>query len=211
MHRVPAAAVAILLAATTVAGADWPAWRGPLGSGVSPETGLPDRWSATENVAWKARLAGVGVSSPIVSGDYVYVTSQVGAGVRQPGNHPRLAQGGSASGSGERALESAAAGGSLVAGSGETQLFVTPGYRFRVVESLLTNFHLPRSTLLMLIAAFAGLDAVLAAYRHAVAQRYRFFSYGDAMFIHGSRTSIPLASTPDTQSTPGLAHGTTGR
>jgi S-adenosylmethionine:tRNA ribosyltransferase-isomerase len=82
-----------------------------------------------------------------------------------------------------RALESAAAGGKLMAGSGETRLFITPGYRFRVVERLLTNFHLPRSTLLMLVAAFAGLDNVLRAYRHAVERRYRFFSYGDAMLI----------------------------
>jgi S-adenosylmethionine:tRNA ribosyltransferase-isomerase len=82
-----------------------------------------------------------------------------------------------------RALESAAAGGKLVAGSGDTRLFVTPGYEFRVVERLLTNFHLPRSTLLMLVAAFAGLDLVRRAYRHAVEQRYRFFSYGDAMYI----------------------------
>ena len=70
------------MATTTLAGADWPAWRGPLGSGVSTESGLPERWSATENVAWKARLAGVGVSSPIAAGDQVYVTSQVGAGLR---------------------------------------------------------------------------------------------------------------------------------
>jgi len=82
-----------------------------------------------------------------------------------------------------RALESAAASGNLVAGSGETRLFVAPGYPFRVVQCLLTNFHLPRSTLLMLVAAFAGLDLVLRAYRHAVAQRYRFFSYGDAMLV----------------------------
>ena len=82
-----------------------------------------------------------------------------------------------------RALESAARGGKLVAGSGETRLFVTPGYQFQVVERLLTNFHLPRSTLLMLVAAFAGLDRVLGAYRHAVERRYRFFSYGDAMLI----------------------------
>ncbi len=73
--------------------------------------------------------------------------------------------------------------GKLVAGSGETDLFVTPGYQFQVVDRLLTNFHLPRSTLLMLVAAFAGLDHVLGAYRHAVEQRYRFFSYGDAMLI----------------------------
>jgi S-adenosylmethionine:tRNA ribosyltransferase-isomerase len=82
-----------------------------------------------------------------------------------------------------RALESAAAGGSLAAGSGDTRLFITPGYHFRVVDALITNFHLPESTLLMLVSAFAGREKVLAAYAHAVRQRYRFFSYGDAMWI----------------------------
>lgn len=82
-----------------------------------------------------------------------------------------------------RALESAAAAGELKAGSGETRIFITPGYRFRVVEVLLTNFHLPRSTLLMLVCAFGGMDRLLAAYRHAVEKEYRFFSYGDAMLI----------------------------
>jgi S-adenosylmethionine:tRNA ribosyltransferase-isomerase len=82
-----------------------------------------------------------------------------------------------------RALESAAAGGVLAAGSGETRLFITPGYAFRVVDVLITNFHLPESTLLMLVSAFAGRAAVLAAYAHAVRARYRFFSYGDAMWI----------------------------
>lgn len=82
-----------------------------------------------------------------------------------------------------RALEAAAAGGELQSGYGETSIFITPGYRFRVVERLLTNFHLPRSTLLMLVSAFGGMDNIRRAYRHAVAQRYRFFSYGDAMLI----------------------------
>ena len=82
-----------------------------------------------------------------------------------------------------RALESAAAGGELEAGSGETNIFIFPGYRFRVVERLLTNFHLPRSTLLMLVSAFGGMENIRSAYRHAVEQRYRFFSYGDAMLI----------------------------
>jgi S-adenosylmethionine:tRNA ribosyltransferase-isomerase len=82
-----------------------------------------------------------------------------------------------------RALESAAAGGALVAGAGDTNIFITPGYVFQVVEMLLTNFHLSRSTLLMLVCAFAGKDKMLAAYRHAVEQEYRFFSYGDAMLI----------------------------
>jgi len=83
-----------------------------------------------------------------------------------------------------RALESAVAeGGSLRAGAARTTLFITPGYRFRVADRLLTNFHLPRSTLLMLVSAFAGYDRIRAAYAHAVAQRYRFFSYGDAMLL----------------------------
>ena len=84
-----------------------------------------------------------------------------------------------------RALESAATGGELKAGGSETDIFITPGYRFRVVDVLLTNFHLPRSTLLMLVCAFGGMEQMLAAYRHAVEQGYRFFSYGDAMLIEG--------------------------
>lgn len=82
-----------------------------------------------------------------------------------------------------RALESAAADGELRAGTGDTALFITPGYTFRVVDRLLTNFHLPRSTLLMLVSAFAGMAPIRRAYAHAVAERYRFFSYGDAMFL----------------------------
>lgn len=82
-----------------------------------------------------------------------------------------------------RALESAAAGGELEAGSGETNIFIFPGYRFKVVERLLTNFHLPKSTLLMLVSAFGGMENIRRAYRHAVENRYRFFSYGDAMLI----------------------------
>ncbi len=82
-----------------------------------------------------------------------------------------------------RALESAAATGTLTAGLGETRLFILPGFRFRVVERLLTNFHLPRSTLLMLVSAFGGMDNIRRAYRHAIDQRYRFYSYGDAMLI----------------------------
>jgi len=82
-----------------------------------------------------------------------------------------------------RALESAALSGTLQSGAGETRLFITPGYRFNVVDRLLTNFHLPESTLLMLVCAFAGDERVMAAYRHAVQQRYRFFSYGDAMLL----------------------------
>jgi S-adenosylmethionine:tRNA ribosyltransferase-isomerase len=82
-----------------------------------------------------------------------------------------------------RALESAAANGDLQPRAGDTSIFIRPGYRWRVVDAMVTNFHLPRSTLLMLVAAFAGLPVMQAAYAHAVARRYRFFSYGDAMFI----------------------------
>ena len=82
-----------------------------------------------------------------------------------------------------RALETAARSGELAPFSGETQLFIVPGFEFRVVDALVTNFHLPRSTLLMLVAAFAGLPCIKSAYRHAVEKRYRFFSYGDAMLI----------------------------
>ncbi|MDO5059919.1 MAG: tRNA preQ1(34) S-adenosylmethionine ribosyltransferase-isomerase QueA, partial [Neisseria sp.] len=82
-----------------------------------------------------------------------------------------------------RALESAAKSGRLQAGCGDTDIFITPGYRFRVIDRLITNFHLPKSTLLMLVSAFAGTEEIRSLYRHAVAQQYRFFSYGDAMLL----------------------------
>jgi S-adenosylmethionine:tRNA ribosyltransferase-isomerase len=82
-----------------------------------------------------------------------------------------------------RALESAARSGTLQPTRGETELFITPGFEFRVVDRLLTNFHLPKSTLMMLVAAFAGHAHVMALYRHAIESRYRFFSYGDAMLL----------------------------
>ncbi|HZE91087.1 MAG TPA: S-adenosylmethionine:tRNA ribosyltransferase-isomerase, partial [Rhizobacter sp.] len=82
-----------------------------------------------------------------------------------------------------RALESAALGGVLQAGSRDTDIFITPGFGFRVVDLLVTNFHLPKSTLLMLVSAFAGYEQVMALYQHAIEQRYRFFSYGDAMLL----------------------------
>ena len=89
-------------------GTDWPSWRGPNG-GVAADRSLPTQWSASENIAWKAPIAGAGVSTPIVSGDRVYVTSQIGAGVRREGNHPRLVQGADAASQGERALGTTAA------------------------------------------------------------------------------------------------------
>jgi S-adenosylmethionine:tRNA ribosyltransferase-isomerase len=91
-----------------------------------------------------------------------------------------------------RALESSANDG-LRAGEAETSLFITPGYRFRIVDRLLTNFHLPRSTLLMLVSAFGGYDAIRAAYAHAIDERYRFFSYGDAMMLERDPDLDPSA------------------
>ncbi|MBB3194949.1 tRNA preQ1(34) S-adenosylmethionine ribosyltransferase-isomerase QueA [Roseateles terrae] len=82
-----------------------------------------------------------------------------------------------------RALESAAVGGALRAGARETDIFITPGFQFRVVDRLITNFHLPKSTLMMLVSALAGYEPIMALYQHAIEQRYRFFSYGDAMLL----------------------------
>jgi len=82
-----------------------------------------------------------------------------------------------------RSLESAAQSGELRPFSGDTRLFITPGYAFQAVDALITNFHLPESTLLMLVSAFSGYETMLSAYHHAIEQRYRFFSYGDAMFL----------------------------
>ncbi len=90
-----------------------------------------------------------------------------------------------------RALESAARGGTLQAGARETDIFITPGFEFRVVDRLVTNFHLPRSTLMMLVSALAGHAQVMALYRHAIAQRYRFFSYGDAMLLSRAHATRP--------------------
>ncbi|MEO8157041.1 MAG: tRNA preQ1(34) S-adenosylmethionine ribosyltransferase-isomerase QueA [Betaproteobacteria bacterium] len=93
-----------------------------------------------------------------------------------------------------RALEAASQSGRLVSGSGETRLFIRPGYRFRKVDRLLTNFHLPRSTLLMLVSAFAGIEHIRVAYQHAIDARYRFFSYGDAMLIDRRETVTHVAA-----------------
>ncbi len=82
-----------------------------------------------------------------------------------------------------RSLEAASIGGDIAPFAGETDLFIVPGYTFRSVDAMLTNFHLPQSSLLMLVAAFAGYERILSAYRHAVSEKYRFFSYGDAMFL----------------------------
>jgi S-adenosylmethionine:tRNA ribosyltransferase-isomerase len=82
-----------------------------------------------------------------------------------------------------RALETAALSGELRPYVGDTQIFIKPGFKFHCVDALLTNFHLPKSTLLMLVSAFAGMDLVKSAYQAAIEERYRFFSYGDAMLV----------------------------
>lgn len=95
-----------------------------------------------------------------------------------------------------RSLESASRGGRLRAFRGETDIFISPGYRFETVDVVLTNFHLPESTLIMLVSAFAGYESVMNAYREAVAEQYRFFSYGDAMFISGQEPSRGMLLAP---------------
>ena len=88
-----------------------------------------------------------------------------------------------------RALECASAGGAIQPFNGETDMFILPGYKFRTVDAMITNFHLPQSSLLMLVAAFSGKDRILDAYRHAVREKYRFFSYGDAMFLTSDKST----------------------
>jgi outer membrane protein assembly factor BamB len=106
---------------TVLNAADWPHWRGPNADGVSSDTNVPVTWSATRNVVWKASLAGLGVSSPIVSGNRVFVTSQAGASVKSPGNHPRLVQGRDAAAEGERPLP-------VTSGSGVPTVFVVEAF-----------------------------------------------------------------------------------
>jgi S-adenosylmethionine:tRNA ribosyltransferase-isomerase len=106
-----------------------------------------------------------------------------------------------------RALESAARGGTLDAGGRETDIFITPGFDFRIVDALVTNFHLPKSTLLMLVSAFAGFDRVRALYAHAIAARYRFFSYGDAMLLARGPANAPPPAPGGAKTTPLRAPG----
>ncbi|HEX5055192.1 MAG TPA: tRNA preQ1(34) S-adenosylmethionine ribosyltransferase-isomerase QueA [Gammaproteobacteria bacterium] len=148
--------------------------------------------------------------------DWVYVTLHVGAGTFRPVRAEKIqehrmhseyvevsadvcqriketaARGGRVVAVGTtvvRSLEAAAADGELKPFTGETRLFITPGYRFRTIDMLITNFHLPRSSLLMLVSAFGGYERIMQAYRHAVRLRYRFFSYGDAMLLHNAGRS----------------------
>jgi S-adenosylmethionine:tRNA ribosyltransferase-isomerase len=100
-----------------------------------------------------------------------------------------------------RSLESASRGGRLRTFRGETDIFIKPGYRFETVDALITNFHLPESTLIMLVSAFAGYNHVISAYEKAVEERYRFFSYGDAMFITGQEPSRGMLAGPSGDTT----------
>src|SRR6188768_1748587 len=116
-HLILTLAAATIGAVSLVHADDWPHWRGPAASGVAPDRSVPIKWSATENVAWKAPIAGAGISSPIVSGDRVFVTSQIGTGISLEG--PRLVQGGDAAALGERPL-----GGARASASNKTTFVV---------------------------------------------------------------------------------------
>ncbi len=121
------------------------------------------------------------VSEHVMHAEAIEVSAEVCAQVQQARNN-----GGRVIAVGTtvvRSLEAAASSGQLQPFTGDTRLFITPGFEFRVVDAMLTNFHLPKSTLMMLVSAFAGREFILQAYRHAVEEEYRFFSYGDAMFI----------------------------
>ncbi|MDJ0807841.1 MAG: tRNA preQ1(34) S-adenosylmethionine ribosyltransferase-isomerase QueA [Gammaproteobacteria bacterium] len=122
----------------------------------------------------------------VMHSEYVEVNEQVCQQIRetQENGHRVVAVGTTS----VRSLESASQSGQIEPFQGDTRLFIKPGYRFNCVDAMITNFHLPRSTLLMLVSAFSGAAEIRRAYRHAVAQRYRFFSYGDAMFL--TRNSI---------------------
>jgi len=121
------------------------------------------------------------IDSHIMHAERVEVTGQVCAAINQTRiNGKRVIAVGTTV---VRSLETAAASGTLLPFRGESKLFIKPGYRFRVVDAMITNFHLPKSTLLMLVSAFAGSELIRSGYAHAIAQQYRFFSYGDAMYI----------------------------
>src|SRR5512145_444993 len=91
---------------------DWPAWRGPAGTGVTPEKGLPEQWSDSSGIAWRTKLPGTGVSTPVVAGPHLFVTAQIGTGTRRSGNHPSLVQGAGGATSGERNLRNPSNAGS---------------------------------------------------------------------------------------------------
>ena len=120
------------------------------------------------------------------------VTLHVGAGTFQPVRTENIAEHKMHSEWYDVPPETVAAVEAAKAGRGDTDIFITPGYRFRVADRLITNFHLPKSTLLMLVSAFSGIEEIRAVYRHAVAKEYRFFSYGDAMVLGRKDDAEPL-------------------
>lgn len=146
--------------------------------------------AAGVNVAWVTLHVGAGTFQPLREADvtrhrmhserYVVPEATVAAVAAARSGGRRVIAVGTTS---LRALESAGASGELSATAGETDIYITPGYRFRIIDALITNFHLPGSTLILLVAALAGREHILEAYAAAIDQRYRFFSYGDAMFI----------------------------
>ena len=141
-------------------------------------------------LAYVTLHVGAGTFRPVRDGDitkhvmhsecYAVPTETVAAIAKAKADGGRVVAVGTTS---MRTLEAASRDGTLTAETGETQIFITPGYEFRTVDRLITNFHLPKSTLMMLVSAFAGTENIQRAYAHAVAQRYRFFSYGDAMLL----------------------------
>ena len=142
-------------------------------------------------LAWLTLHVGAGTSQPVrteniaehrMHSEWFHVPAETAALIHeaQRSGHDVIAVGTTSM----RALESASQSGELQAGSGDTNIFITPGYQFKSVTRLVTNFHLPRSTLMMLVSAFAGYERIRTAYAHAIAQRYRFFSYGDAMLLN---------------------------
>ncbi|MEK0427836.1 MAG: tRNA preQ1(34) S-adenosylmethionine ribosyltransferase-isomerase QueA [Pseudomonadota bacterium] len=142
-------------------------------------------------LAWLTLHVGAGTFQPVrteniaehkMHSEWFHVPVETAALVReaQRSGHDVIAVGTTSM----RALESASQTGKLQEGSGDTQIFITPGYQFKTVTRLITNFHLPKSTLMMLVSAFAGYERIRNAYAHAIAQRYRFFSYGDAMLLN---------------------------
>jgi len=152
--------------------------------------------------AWVTLHVGAGTFQPVradqledhvMHSEYVEVSEEVCAKVKAAKERGgRIVAVGTTS---VRSLESAAAAtGDIAPFQGDTRLFIMPGYQFRCVDALVTNFHLPESTLLMLVSAFAGYEHVMAAYQHAVEQCYRFFSYGDAMFLSKKKRGIRSAA-----------------
>jgi len=167
------------------------------GAVAAPTAGLHFNQTLLDNISamgvdigWVTLHVGAGTFQPVrvdnilehkMHSEYVDVSAETVAKIKQ--TH---AQGGRVIAVGTtamRSLESASANGEIQEFHSDTDIFIYPGYQFKTVDALVTNFHLPESTLLMLISAFAGMDNVKKAYQHAIAQRYRFFSYGDAMFI----------------------------